>query len=583
MSFQWILPSAERDPRVDKLRSLLGVHEFICRRLVSLGIEEFEQARQFFNPRLEDLHSPLLMKDMSRAVERINAACEEGQKIMIYGDYDVDGTTAVSLLYDFLKTHYQNLITYIPDRYREGYGVSRQGIDKAIEEKVSLIIALDCGIKAVDKVEYALKQGIDFIICDHHTPGDTLPPAYAILNPKQRDCNYPFKELSGCGVGLKLVQALCCEWQIDDSHWHRLLDLAAVSIGADIVSLSGENRILAHFGLKKINESPRPAIAALLKAAGKENQKLTIGDVVFLLGPRINAAGRMYHGSLAVELLTSNDQEMVEQLSKELNEHNTERQKTDRQITTEALQQIEEELDLEAWSTVVFHPQWHKGVIGIVASRLIENHYRPTVVFTEKKGVLTGSARSVEGFDLYAALEKCPSLEQFGGHKAAAGMTLAKERLNAFKQEFERAVRNSLKPEQRKARLLIDGELKARAINRRFYNTMMRLAPFGPDNLPPLFVSHHLENAGSRPVGEDDAHLKLRLRDPESGFIMDGIAFRMGKRFKELEQGKALSVVYHLEINRFRDQEQLQWRVLDFCFSERFQEAPSEPASREAN
>ncbi len=563
MNYLWTLPPEELNPVAKDLHHALKIKPIFCRMLSQLGIRNYSEARAFFLPELDKLHDPFLLKGMDIAVRRIEQAIDKGETIMIYGDYDVDGTTAVSLLYSFLEPHYPNLIPYIPDRYREGYGISRQGIEYALDEGVSLAIALDCGIKAVEQIAFAREKELDFIVCDHHTPGPELPAALAILNPKQSDCPYPFKELSGCGVAFKLVQALCAQWQRPTKEWEELLDLLAISIGADIVSLQGENRLLAYHGLKQINQSSRYALKALAEAAGKSPGQLTINDVVFLYGPRINAAGRLEHGMKAVELLTRKDPSLVEHLCAELNQRNTERKAIERQIAEEAEQQIEEVLPDDAYSTVVFAPHWHKGVIGIVASRLIEKYYRPTVVLTEKDGWLTGSARSVEGFDLYAALDQCRNqLTQFGGHKYAAGMTLKKEQFEAFKAAFEQAVKNMIRPDQRVPRLNIAGILEVDSITPRFYHTLQRFAPFGPYNPQPIFVLHRLADAGSYAVGEDRKHLKISLCDSR-GRRVEGIGFNLQDKWQALEDKNDLSIAFHLESNVYQGQWRLQLRVLD--------------------
>jgi single-stranded-DNA-specific exonuclease len=569
MQYRWRTLPEPQPSTVNALQQQLGIDPALCTILAQRGISTFEEARQWFRPQLSHLHDPFLMLNMATAVERINTAIAQNERILIYGDYDVDGTTAVSLMYSFLKKHYPHLDTYIPDRYKEGYGVSLTGIDYAEDNGMSLIIALDCGIKAIDKVEYASSKGIDFIICDHHRPGATIPKAVAVLDPKQEDCEYPFDELSGCGVGFKLVQALCKAWQLPDEEWHPLLDLLAISIGADIVPIVGENRVLAYFGLQLINSTPRAGIKLLIDLSGKKTKALTITDVVFMIGPRINAAGRISHGRLAVELLTGEDINGLEDLSKTINEHNNERKELDSNITLSALEMIATEADPNRRSTVVFDKTWHKGVIGIVASRLIENHYRPTIVFTESNGVLAGSARSVKGFDIYNALDQCSDvLEQFGGHMYAAGMTLKKERYEAFRQRFEEVVQRNILPDQLTPEIEIDCTVELSSLNFKFYRVMMQMAPFGPQNMAPTFQTHNLLDAGSKVVGADQTHLRLVLREPKSGVVLTGIAFGMADKISILRAGKPVSVAYHLDENEFNGNVNLQMRVKDVKLTE---------------
>lgn len=569
MNYRWqIIPSAPQTT-INKLQAELGITTSLCRILAQRGITDFDSAKAFFRPSLSELHDPFLMKDMDKAVARIQAAIDKEERILIYGDYDVDGTTAVSLLFSFMRKHYPSIDTYIPDRYKEGYGISNAGIDYAEDNGITLIIALDCGIKAIDKVEYATQKGIDFIIGDHHRPGQTIPDAAAVLDPKRSDCNYPYDELSGCGVGFKLVQALCKTWNLPDSEWTCLLDLLAISIGADIVPITGENRILAHYGLKLINENPRPSIALLKELAGKKDVKMTITDVVFLLGPRINAAGRISHGHLAVELLTGEDLSVIEELSNTINEHNNERKELDSSITQSALQLIEELGEQDRFSTVVMKESWHKGVIGIVASRLIENYYRPTIVFTESKGVLAGSARSVKGYDIYNALESCSDiLEQFGGHMYAAGMTLQKEKFELFKERFEEIISSTIKPEQRTPEIDIDATLTFPEITERFYKVLKQFAPFGPQNMQPTFKTDYLIDNGSRAVGADGTHLRVVLKDPDSGITFTGIGFGMADKLPILQSGRPISIAYHLEENHFNGKVTLQLRAKDIKLTE---------------
>lgn len=566
MNYRWQGLPAPAAETVAKLQESLGIDPYLARLLAQRNVADYAAAKAFFRPDLKALHSPWLMQDMRSAVARIDRARQQGEKIMIYGDYDVDGTTAVALMLSFLRQHYPpNLLRpYIPDRYREGYGISQAGIDNAAQAGESLIIALDCGIQSVDLVAYAREQGIDFIICDHHLPGAQLPAAVAVLDPQRADCAYPFKGLSGCGVGFKLVQALSEHWQIPADSWRELLDLLAVSIGADIVPIVGENRILAYYGLQRLNQQPRPGLEQLISIAGPKDEGYSITDVVFRLAPRINAAGRLAHGIKAVELLTGEDLSSLELVAEEINDNNLARRELDRDISQAALQQLEAAGEQERYSTVVYAPGWHKGVVGIVASRLIENYYRPTVVLTRSGNKLAGSARSVEGFDLYRALEACrEELIQFGGHRAAAGMTLKQENYAAFKAKFEAVVRDQITPEQREPRLLIDLDLAFAAITPKFFRILQQMAPFGPQNMIPTFASHGLRDAGSRLVGQDQSHLKVVLQDPKSGAILSGIGFGMSQHLPLLQSGVPISVAYHLEQNEFRGQVSLQLRLKD--------------------
>ncbi len=570
MHYRWKTLPPSSSTIVNTLQQDLAISPVLCNLLGQRGVSNFQEAKSYFRPRLDNLHDPYLMLNMNKAVTRINRAIAANERILIYGDYDVDGTTSVSLLYSFLRRHYAHLDTYIPDRYKEGYGVSLVGIDYAHDNGISLIIALDCGIKAIEQVKYASEQGIDFIICDHHRPGSEVPAAVAVLDPKQENCSYPFDELSGCGVGFKLVQALCKNWDLDDSEWYPLLDLLAISIGADIVPIVGENRILAYHGLKLINSRPREGIRLLIELSGKQKKELTITDVVFMLGPRINAAGRISHGRLAVDLLTGEESKIIEELSHTINEHNTERKELDSSITVSALEMIESAQEQNRKTTVVFDGAWHKGVIGIVASRLIESYYRPTIVFTESNGVLAGSARSVKGFDVYNALEKCSDvLEQFGGHMYAAGMTLQKERYEHFRQKFEEVVNNSIKPEQLIPEIEIDSVLKFSELSPKFYRVLKQFAPFGPQNMTPTFRTDDLVETGySKVVGSDKTHLRVVLREPSSGLTLTGIGFGMADKIDVIKSGKPISVAYHLDENEYNGKVSLQMRLKDVKLSE---------------
>lgn len=513
---------------VTALQKELNIHPVLCRLMVQRGIRSLEEAKLFFRPSLDDLHDPFLMKDMNEAVERIELAIVKGQKILIYGDYDVDGTTSVALMYTFLRDFYERLEFYIPDRYAEGYGVSKQGVDYAINNGFKLIIALDCGIKSIDKVAYAKEHGVDFIICDHHLVGDEIPPAAAVLDPKRPDCPYPYKELSGCGIGFKLAQAFAKRNNIPDEIVFALLDLVVISIASDIVPITGENRVLAYFGLELINtQEKRRGIASLLKQAGVDKE-LNITDLVFIIGPRINAAGRMGHANAAVELLISDTDIGSDNGAEELQNRNANRKETDKEMTNEALQIMRDDPLLDKrTTTVVMQEHWHKGVVGIVASRLTEHYYRPTIVFTLSNGKITGSARSVRDFDVHEALTKCSDLlEQFGGHKYAAGLTLLPENYEAFRDRFEEVVSSTIQPEMLIPEVTIDAELELKDINQKFYNILKQFAPFGPENMRPVFVSKDVYDYGGTRVVKE-LHLKLHLT--QDGINQaKGIGFNMG-------------------------------------------------------
>ena len=557
----WIAKPEPDSEIVSSLATDIGIDKNLCKLLALRGISTFEEARTFFRPTLDQLHDPFLMAGMHHAVDRIEQAMTNRENILIYGDYDVDGTTAVSLVYSYLRDHYDLLDTYIPDRYKEGYGISMLGIDYAHDNDVKLIIALDCGIKAVEQVNYANTMGIDFIICDHHTPGPELPNAVAVLDPKRSDCPYPYKELSGCGVGFKLVQAVHQQRGGSFEDLIPLLDLLAISIGADIVPITEENRILAHFGLVQLNDNPRPGIKALMQTTGQERFNIT--NVVFMLGPRINAAGRIEHGKHAVELLTGTDEELIQAQASEINTHNQTRKDLDKGITQQALEMVDAEDGRS--SSVVYHPDWHKGVIGIVASRLIERVYRPTIVLTKSNGKLAGSARSVYGFDLYAALEKCAdTLEQFGGHKYAAGMTLMEDQLDAFSQQFDAAVAELILPEQKIPRMEYDLEMELQDITPKFFRVLKQFEPFGPGNLSPLFLTRNLQDSGwCKGVGQGGDHLKFEARNPQSGATMSGIAFGFGHLVEDLKSGRNFDLLYHVEENHWNGNVSLQLMVKD--------------------
>jgi single-stranded-DNA-specific exonuclease len=532
--------------------------------LAQRGIADKRMAAHFFRPSLADLHDPFLMAGMLQAVERIEQALAENERIMVYGDYDVDGTTAVALVYGFLARFTGNLTFYIPDRYSEGYGISFQGIDKAEEEDVRLIIALDCGIKANEKVAYASERGIDFIICDHHLPGAELPKAVAVLDPKRADCPYPFKELSGCGIGFKLMQGFAQRNGIPFEDLESSLDLVAISTACDIVPVTGENRILSHFGLKQINDQPRHGVRAIMGMAGVK-KRLGVGDLVFAIGPRINAAGRIEHGRQAVELLLAHDEKHAAAAAALVDGNNSHRQELDRSITEEALACFDDDAWLrEAWSTVVFSKNWHKGVVGIVASRLVERHYRPTVVLTESNGKAVGSARSVRGFDVYEAVSACSDLlEQFGGHMYAAGLTMPLENVQAFRERFDAAVRTMIQPEQRVPEEDVDLELRLDAIDDGLLRVVRHMAPYGPGNMRPVFLGRGVVDTGSaRLVGEH--HLKMRLAHPDDlRRSFDAIAFKQAHWLDLVKSGQPFSVLYAIEDHEWQGRVSTQLNIKD--------------------
>jgi len=564
---RWLLKPKPDGTQVKLLAKQLNITDSLSYLLVQRGISTFEDAEVFFRPSLTHLHNPFLMKDMDLAVQRIEKAIESGENIMVFGDYDVDGTTSVALVSSYLKTMTNQIATYIPDRYEEGYGVSYQGIDFADDNNISLIIALDCGIKAVDKVAYAKGKGIDFIICDHHTPGDKIPEAEAILNPKQADCNYPYKELCGCGIGFKLVQALASKsgQQVEDLLPY--LDLVATAVGADIVPITGENRTLMYFGLQELNRHPRVGFKVLLQQLKKK--VYDVNEVVFVLAPRINAAGRMKHGQHAVALLSETDEKIAEVLGQEIETYNLDRRQADQGITQEALQLIEASGEQNRFSTVVYQAHWHKGVIGIVASRLTETYYRPTVVFTKSGDKLAASARSVSGFDLYQALEACSDcLEQFGGHKFAAGLTLKESQFESFKNRFEKVVSESIEEWQRTPTLNIDMELQLQEIDAKFYRILKQLSPFGPENMTPVFVARGVRDSGNgKTVGKAQDHLRLSLTQNGSTPIV-AIGFGLGNKLDIIQSGKPFDVVFTIDENEWNGNVSLQLKLRDVQESE---------------
>ncbi|TDD78429.1 single-stranded-DNA-specific exonuclease RecJ [Flavobacterium caseinilyticum] len=562
---RWTLKPKPSKETVQHLAKALNVEDFVATLLVQRGIETFEDARRFFRPSLEDLHDPYLMKDMEKAVLRIEKAIENEENILVFGDYDVDGTTAVSLVSSYLKTYYPNVATYIPDRYAEGYGISFKGIDFADDNGFTLIIALDCGIKSIDHVAYAKARNIDFIICDHHRPGEFLPEAIAVLDPKRDDCTYPYDELCGCGIGFKLIQALGQNRNETIDDLIPYLDLVSAAIAADIVPMTGENRVLAYFGLQVINTDPRPGIKAIIHQIKK--QTLDITDVVFIIAPRINAAGRIKHGNHAVELLTEFNFEQAQQFASEIESYNSERKDLDKLITKEALQQIEENNEKERFTSVVFQEDWHKGVIGIVASRLIETYYRPTLVFTKSGDKYAASARSVKGFDVYNALEACTEhLEQFGGHMYAAGMTLKEENYQIFKDAFEKEVERTIHPDMLTPEIAVDAEIDFADITPKLIRILKQFEPFGPQNMTPIFLTKNIKDTGyGKPLGQDEEHLKLFVKQNNSQGLA-AIGFNLGNKIELITHQKPFQALYCIDENEWKGTLSLQLRLRDIKF-----------------
>ena len=578
---RWVVKPQGNSQVVEHIASSLGIAPVLANLLVQRGIDTVEKAKRFFTPKLADLHNPFLMKDMERAVARVEEAVAKREKIMVYGDYDVDGTTAVALVYKFLRytIGHTNLMFYIPDRYTEGYGISTRGIDIAAKKGVKLIIALDCGIKAVEKVNYAKQKGVDFIICDHHLPAEEIPHAVAVLDPKRTDCTYPFDELSGCGVGFKLVQAYAEKHHIPFSEIEPLLDLLVVSIASDIVSLTDENRVLAHYGLKRLNSSPSEGLASIINICGLQEQNITIDDIVFKIGPRINAAGRMSMedydaeepipsgGYAAVKLLIEGNEEAARQFGAVIDNFNQDRKKEDRSVTLEAHNIVENNPQLKAQkSIVIYNPEWMKGIVGIVASRLIETYYRPTVVLTMSNGFVTGSARSIAGFDLYQAVESCSDLlENFGGHMYAAGLTMRPENVEEFKRRFNAFVDENIDPQMLIPQVEYDSELSLNEINMEFFEQLNRFQPFGPGNHMPVFVSKSVQNSGdAKLVGANAEHLRMELMHggvPSSR--IQTIAFQQPTHFEWIRARKPIDVCYQIVENTYRGKVSLQLRIRD--------------------
>ena len=581
MDKRWVIKPQGDARIIDELAVALDIDKNLANLLAQRGIETFEQARDFFRPDLTQLHDPFLMKDMDKAVTRIREAFRKDEKILIYGDYDVDGTTAVALVYTFIKQFYSKVDFYIPDRYSEGYGISLKGIDFAAENGFTLILALDCGIKAIEKIEYALGKGVEFIIGDHHRPGDELPKACAVLDPKRADCEYPYKELSGCGIGFKFCQALAQETGFPFEKLSKFLDLVVVSIASDIVPITGENRILAYYGLKLLNSKPRPGLEAILQFSNirrrdsaitntKGNsflfsKELTISDLVFLVGPRINAAGRIESGKNSVELLISKDLTTANKIAEQINKNNTERKNLDTLITQQALEMINNDVaQANNRTTVVYHPDWHKGVIGIVASRLTEYYYRPTVVLSMSNELITGSARSIKDFDIYDAIDSCSDLlEHFGGHKYAAGLSLKPENLQAFRERFEAFVSKSITEDQLIPEIEIDSMLRLNSINSKFYRVLKQFAPFGPGNMSPVFETEGVIDAGNAKIVGNN-HLKLSVVHPDiSGYPISAIGFQLGQYYQNISEGMRFDICYHVEENEWNGVTSLQLNLKD--------------------
>lgn len=574
METRWIIAKDVDKQLVKDLSESLGIDEKLAVLLVQRGITNFEEAKDFFRPSLEHLHDPFLMKDMDKAVDRLQKAMTDGEKILIYGDYDVDGTTAVALIYTYLKNfvNKKKIEFYIPDRYEEGYGISYKGIDYAADNGFGLVIVLDCGIKAIEKIEYANQRGVDFIICDHHRPDETIPNAVAVLDSKRPDCEYPYKELSGCGVGFKLVTALSMRLGRPIEEVYELLDYVAVSIAADIVPITGENRVLAYYGLKQLNKNPRPGIEAVLRQAEQKNaleRELTISDLVFLIGPRINAAGRLEKASDSVRLLLATKYDHAEKLAASINDLNSKRREFDNAITEEALQMIDaDEKMRNAKSTVIFNENWHKGVIGIVASRLTDSYYRPTIVLTRSGNLITGSARSIKNFDIYDAIDSCSDLlEHFGGHKYAAGLSLKPENLEEFSNRFEKYVSEHLEEDDLTPELNVDIEMDFTNITPKFVRILKQFAPFGPGNLSPVFLTKNVVDAGfSRAVG-NRKHLKLSvMQQGNTDFVFSGIAFQKGDLYERIHEKEPFTMCYYIEENFWQGKTTLQLNVKDIKF-----------------
>ncbi len=563
MEKKWVLPQAVPSTQTDLLSKTLNINTTLSQLLLQRGIDSFEKAKEFFRPKLEGLHDPFLMKGMERAVNRLSEAIFQDEKVMVYGDYDVDGTTSVALVYDFLTEFAKpnTLSYYVPDRYTEGYGLSAQGVRMAAEQGVTLLITLDCGIKANTNAQLARELGIDLIVCDHHLPGPELPSAYAILDPKQSDCPYPYKELSGCGVGFKLLHGFCLQNTVPLSKLYNYLDLVATSIACDIVPITGENRVMAHYGIRKINKSPLPGIRALIEVSGLRGE-ITVSDLVFYIGPRINATGRLTHARRSVEMLITRDPDNLKAFSQEMNLVNGERKTYDMETTEDALEMIREDPpSIDRKSTVLFREDWNKGIVGIVASRCIESYHRPTIILTASNGKATGSARSVPGFDIYGAIEQCRDLlDQFGGHHHAAGLSMSLDNIEAFQQKFEEVVSSTITEDQLQPKLYADLEVEFSFINFKCYDILRQMAPFGPQNPKPVFVTRNVSLKSHRVI--KDKHLKLSLTQ-NNARTYEAIAFGMGPLAEEFQDGTALDIAYHLDENEYMGNKTLQLIVKD--------------------
>lgn len=566
MYFKWRKKESVNPALVEHISESINVNPFLSKILVQRNVEDYETAKSFFNPLKSELHDPFLMKDMDLAIDRIQEALNNGENILIYGDYDVDGTTSVSLVYTFLKTYTPHIDYYVPDRFKEGYGISVEGIAYAVENKVDLMIALDCGIRSVDICALAKENGIDMIICDHHLPGDSLPNAVAVLDPKRKDCEYPFKELSGCGIGFKLIQAFAQEKGLPFESIEDYLDLVVVSIASDLVDIRGENRVLAFYGLKKLNSAPRMGLQALIGEV-PVGKNFTISDIVFSIGPKINAAGRIAHARNAVELLIANDFYEAEKLTDVLHKNNDERKETDSDITIEAIKRLDEDPSFAAKkSTVLYGDQWSKGVLGIVASRLVEQYYKPTIVFSQIEDQLTGSARSIKNFDIHTAIGQCGDLvEQFGGHMYAAGLTIKKENFNTFQERFEEIAMKQLEKQELVPEVEYDIELPIDAITEKFVEILDRMEPFGPGNMMPVFRSNGFTRATRARVLKEK-HLKFTLMN-SSGQYFDVIGFSLGDKMHIIESGKPFDICYCLEYNVFRGERKIQMKLKDIKFA----------------
>ena len=560
----WVQINTPNQNEIDSLAKELSVDLLISKILIQRGVNTFNKAKKFFRPNLNDLYDPFLMKDMNIAVDRIQKAISKKEKILVYGDYDVDGVTSVALVYSYLIKNYSNIIKYIPDRYKEGYGISIEGIDYARSEKVKLIISLDCGITAFDKIDYANELEIDFIICDHHIPLEKIPNAVAVLDPKRKDCNYPFKELCGCGIGFKLIQALNIVNNRPFDDLKLYLDLVSIAIAADIVPLIDENRILSFYGIEQINKNPRVGLREMINSV---NSKIKINDLVFRIAPRINSSGRMDKAMKSVELLIQKNVKYINELSKKIEFFNTERRIKQEIMINEAIEEIDKKKDKNSFSITVYNEDWHKGIIGIVASKLVDHYYKPTIVLTKSEDLIVGSVRSVKGLDIYNVLKKCKNvLTQFGGHKYAAGLTLKKNKLDEFKKMFEENVKSSISEDQRIRSINYDSEIKFDDINNKLYRILDQLAPFGPKNSIPLFVTHKCQDTGaSRLVGKDKDHLRIEVIDSDGG-IISGIAFSKGNYISEIKKQKNFSVLYSIHRNEFNRKNNIELNVKDFRF-----------------